>query len=234
MFDGRRLICFRFLELRCAGVLCHPTREWKGPEKISSGSSQSHLALCASQTRGSPVCTGFPPPRRPLCEGHGHTGHLRRGPALAASDPQALLPATQVLAAAAEGLCLACSHVSGFWFHRPPGPAELSSPVCSELLSPAAFLYLNSSLSSSANDGTKANYRIRVVFRKYSIQSHFVRCILLSFFFSFFYLSSSSLHNSDTQNVLLSMKNACFLTHQFLEWCSFLSQLFKRASCYEI
>lgn len=51
-----------------------------------------------------PCVHWFPPPRRTLCQGHGHTGHLRGGPVLAASDPQALLPAPQVLAEAAEGL----------------------------------------------------------------------------------------------------------------------------------
>lgn len=124
----------------------------------------------------------------------------------------------------------------GFWFHRPPGPAELSSPVCSELLSPAAFLYLNSSLRSSANDGTKANYRVSVVFRKYSMQSHFVLCILLSFFFFLFFIC----HLALCITLILKMfsflwRMLFFLLISFWNGAvSFLSQLFKQASCYEI
>lgn len=73
--------------------------------------------------------------------------------------------ATQIRAKAAEGLWLAPSQLLPFWSHRLPGPAELNSPLCSELPSPAAFSRLNNSSWSSAKDGTKANHLVIVVLK---------------------------------------------------------------------
>lgn len=161
VFEDRRMAQLRFLELRWAAVLRGPTAGPEAPEKKSPEQSQRQPALCPLRTRSWWPCAQPPRPRRPLLQGRVRS----RRPEGEAGLCLLLIPspAPPSRHRAAEGLWLACSHLLGLWYHRPPGPADLNSPLCSELPSPAAFSYLNGSLWAFAKEGTKANDLVAVV-----------------------------------------------------------------------